>query len=182
MNGKLIGYFLLIVSSITASVYASHIPVLTRGFSISLLVMIFSIWLLRRRAASAADITDPSGKKARFDFSGTLESILKALEKLLERDEPSCAEIHRRLDSLIEGQLFDFAQAREELLAALGYGPFARVMADFTQAERTLNRAWSAAVDSYPEEALDSLKLARELFSSLSESLNKFQKERAAQG
>ncbi len=44
-------------------------------------------------------------------------------------------------------------------------------MADFTRAERTLNRAWSAAVDNYPGEARDSLYLARELFAEVTAQL-----------
>ncbi|MEA1997539.1 MAG: hypothetical protein U9N45_07855 [Gemmatimonadota bacterium] len=176
MNLKLAGYILFVVSTVAASVFASRIPVMTGSFAVSLLAMVLSLRLIRRGAGKAVTDTDSagSGEDNYFDFAGCLASIASALDALLEREEHlSCEDIHTGLDSLIEGRVFEFAQAREELLNTCGFGPYARVMSDFTRAERAMNRAWSAAVDGYPAEAIESLKVSREIFCEVAKELNK---------
>ena len=162
MNRKLFGYLLLTVSTVAATVFASPIPVFTAPFAVSLGVMAFSLWLVRKKPSprELAQQQEAGG----FDHAACLESISDALTRLDRHEDLSCEQIHRELDRLIQGEVFDFAQNRNDLLLQLGYSPYSRVMGDFTRAERTLNRAWSAAVDNYPGEARDSLRLARELF------------------
>ena len=169
MNRKLLGYLLLTVSTVAAAVFASPIPVLTAPFAVSLAVMAFSLWLVRKKPSPDELARQPD--ESTFDHVACLESISGALARLDEREDLDCEQIHRELDHLIEGEVFDFAQNRNSLQARLGYGPYSRVMADFTRAERTLNRAWSAAVDSYHGEAHDSLHLARELFAEVTAQL-----------
>ena len=169
MNRKLLGYLLLTVSTVAAAIFASPIPVHTAPFAVSLGVMAFSLWLVRRKPAlrELAQQQEAGG----FDHAACLESISGALTRLDRHEDLSCELIHSELDRLIQGEVFDFAQNRDSLLLQLGYSPYSRVMGDFTRAERTLNRAWSAAVDNYPGEARDSLRLARELFAEVTEQL-----------
>ncbi len=168
MNRKLFGYLLLAVSTVAAAVFASPIPVLTAPFAVSLGVMAFSLWLVRKKPAPRELMQQEAGV---FDHAACLESISDALTRLDRHEHLSCEQIHRELDRLIQGEVFDFAQNRNDLLLQLGYSPYSRVMGDFTRAERTLNRAWSAAVDNYPGEARDSLRLARELFAEVTAQL-----------
>jgi len=93
-----------------------------------------------------------------------LKEVNSALEKLAGERELTCERIHRELDRLIDGPLFDFSRYREKSIAAAGYASFARLVGEFTRAERSLNRAWSAAVDGYLQEALDLMSQARERF------------------
>ena len=173
MNRKLFGYLLLTVSTVAATVFASPVPVLTAPFAVSLAAMALALWLVRKKpAVELAGQPDADS----FDHAACLETISKELAGLDRLEVLSCERIHRELDRLIEGAVFDFAQNRNSLLVRLGYGPYSRVMADFSQAERTLNRAWSAAVDSYPGEARDSLKLAAELFAEDSAQLQELSK------
>lgn len=51
-----------------------------------------------------------------------------------------------------------FLDARPRLLSRMGMGRFARLMGSFATAERQLHRAWSAAADRVPDEALDCLE------------------------
>ncbi|MEA2062569.1 MAG: hypothetical protein U9P14_02620 [Gemmatimonadota bacterium] len=169
MSRKSIGYTLLIVSAVAASVFASPIPVLKGPFAASLVVMAFSLWLVRSKTNNGQTPKAGSGQLQgkRFDHLACLESVAASVEKLARSGNPDCESIHRGLDPLIEGPLFDFARNREALLESLGYSPYAQVMSAFTQAERILSRAWSAAVDSYPAEAAECVNLASELFTEL---------------
>ena len=51
------------------------------------------------------------------------------------------------LGEVQQNELLTFADAREGLIAKLGLGPFASMMDRFAEAERSINRAWSAASD-----------------------------------
>ena len=171
MNRTFFGYLLLTLSSVAAAVFASPIPVLKGPFTVSLVVMAFSLWLVRKKPSSAEMVRQTDD--AVFDHDDCLGSISTSLDRLGRQENLTCEQIHRQLDLLIDGPVFDFAQNRDSLQLLLGYGPYSRVMGDFTRAERTLNRAWSAAVDNYPQEARDSLKLARELFAEVAALLKK---------
>lgn len=56
-----------------------------------------------------------------------------------------------------------FVAARPVLIAQLGMSGFARLMDAFAAAERAVNRAWSAAADGVPNEALACVDRAAEL-------------------
>ncbi|MBN2288984.1 MAG: hypothetical protein JXQ83_06585 [Candidatus Glassbacteria bacterium] len=172
INRTVSGYLLLTVSTVAASVFASPTPVLTLPFTVSLAAMAFSLWLVRRKQAPGEPARESEADA--FDHLACLESVAGALARLAEQESLTCGQIHRELDPLIEGAVFDFAVNREALLARLDYGAYSRVVGDFTQAERILNRAWSAAVDSYPGEAVDMLRLARELFEEVAALLKRY--------
>ena len=178
MNSKIVGYLLLTVSAVAASVFAARTPVMTGPFAVSLLVMIVSILLLRRGVRPEKTAERNGGRSGVFDFTACLEDVTSSLDRLIgSKEELTCERIHHELDRLIEGSLFDFAQARENLLATVGFAPYARLIAEFTRAERTASRAWSAAVDGYLDEAISSLELAREVFTGVREILNSLQKD-----
>lgn len=177
MNSKIIGYLLLTLSAVAASVFAARTPVMTGPFAVFLLVMAVSVLILRRSPRPEKVAEQSSGESGVFDFTACLRDITGSLDRLVgAKEELTCEKIPRELDRLIEGPLFDFIQARSSLLAAHGFAPYARVMAEFTRGERTASRAWSAAVDGYLEEAISSLELAREVFAGVREILEGLQK------
>ena len=169
MNLKAVGYLLLTVSAVAASVSAASTPVLTGPFAVSLGVMVVSILILRRGQRPEKAAAQAGDASSVFDFTACLRDITDNLDRLAgSKEELTCERIHRELDHLIEGPLFDFAQARDSLLATFGFASYARVIAEFTRGERAASRAWSAAVDGYLDEAIKSLELAREVFAGVS--------------
>jgi len=170
MNLRLASYMLLTLSTIAASMFAAHTPVMTGPFAASLAVMTVSVVLMRRACRKGIAAGETAG--GAYDFSGGLTEVIGALDQLAAAGDPDCAAIHRELERLIEGPLFDFAQARGQLQAVCGFGPYARVIGEFTRGERAVNRAWSAAVDGYPGEARESLGRAREIFADVQKSVD----------
>jgi hypothetical protein len=127
------------------------------------------------RARLAREVQDTGG--GTFDFLDCLRRVLHLLDGLDKSGTADCDAIHRELDGLVDGPLFDFAEARGGLLALYGFGPYARVIGEFTRSERMVNRAWSASVDGYPGEARASVARARELFAELIEELEKLEQQ-----
>jgi len=167
-----LGNIILVLSTIAATLCAARTPVLGFWFGASCLAMVLSVLMLRlgARPKPAGEAREKS--EAAFDFAACLGEVNSTLEKLAGERELTCERIHRELDRLIDGPLFNFARYREQLIAAAGYASFARLVGEFTRAERSLSRAWSAAVDGYRGEALDSMGRAREQFIELSRLLN----------
>lgn len=170
MNAKTAGYMLLVLSTAAASIFASRIPIMVVPFFLSMLAMAISLWLVRRRPGTTA-VVRTAGSGDDFDFLSAVDRIVSTLDDLLAGRNVSLRKVHDELDRLVEGDVFEFAEAREQLIASHGFAVFARVMSEFSPAERALNRAWSAAVDGYPEEVGLSLELARERFRTLNESM-----------
>ncbi|MFT7671178.1 MAG: hypothetical protein ACI8X5_003895 [Planctomycetota bacterium] len=80
-----------------------------------------------------------------------LESKVEALAN--RADEMDAKAIHREVDPLLTGPIFQIVEARNSIRTAHGSRVFASVMDSFSRGERRLNRAWSAAVDDYVHEA-----------------------------
>ena len=64
-----------------------------------------------------------------------------------------------RLDGVQQTHLAAFVDARPELIGRYGIAGFARIMDAFAAAERTLNRAWSAAADGVLPAAVEALEI-----------------------
>ena len=177
MNSKIIGYLLLTASAVAASIFAARTPVIAGPFAVSLLVMAISILILRRSPRSEKVAEQSNVESGVFDFSACLADVTSSLDRLVgAKEELTCEKIHRELNLLIEGPLFDFAQARNSLLTTFGFASYARVIAEFTRGERIASRAWSAAVDGYLQESISALKLAHEVFAGVSEILEDLRK------
>jgi hypothetical protein len=115
----------------------------------------------RRQHARAESATDASGQ-VRLSPDEALASAHRTLEELRNAigGRPDDAGLKRIVDCLNElqaAQFNAFVDARSRLLGSLGMGRYARLMGSFATAERQLNRAWSAAADRVPEEAILSL-------------------------
>lgn len=75
------------------------------------------------------------------------------------RREEQMDHITRRLDKIQQAHLAAFVDARPELIGRYGIAGFARIMDAFAAAERTLNRAWSAAADGVLPASIEALQI-----------------------
>jgi hypothetical protein len=171
-------YILLTLATVAACLFAARIPVMTAPLVVSAAVMIAAVVMMRRgyKAKLAREVASASGRGV-FDFSASIKDVLNTLERLESDQQAGCEDFHRELDRLVDGALFDFAEAREGLLAMHGFGEFARVVGEFSRGERAVNRAWSASVDGYPHEARASVGRAREIFDGLIKELDELQRK-----
>ncbi len=171
-------YILLALSTVAACVCAARIPVMTAPLVASVVAMSVAVVLMRRgyKARLAREVASKSGRGV-FDFAASIKGVLQTLERLESDQQAGCEQFHLVLDKLVDGALFDFAEAREGLLALHGFGGYARVVGEFSRGERAVNRGWSAAVDGYPQEARDSVGRAREIFTGLADELAKLQRK-----
>jgi hypothetical protein len=75
-------------------------------------------------------------------------------------EQARLALILERIGTLQKTHMPAFVEARPLLVARLGLGGYAELMDRYAAAERQINRAWSAAADGVPEEAVSCLDQA----------------------
>ena len=95
-----------------------------------------------------------------------LDAARSAVDNLLgelvgQRSEEQMHHITSRLDTIQQTHLAAFVNARAELIGRYGIAGYARIMDAFAAAERTLNRAWSAAADGVLPAAIEALEIGR---------------------
>ena len=101
-----------------------------------------------------------------------LQELELALEDIGGRlDGMTNEAIHEELDKLLLGPVYTLAEGRNSIRSAHGMRVFTAVMDPFARGERKLNRAWSAAVDGYEDEARRSLRAALPAFREAREAL-----------
>ncbi|MCA9632425.1 MAG: hypothetical protein KC766_32455 [Myxococcales bacterium] len=132
-------------------------------FSLGLLLMVGGAVLARRRPASSGEVASQEVKSG-----GKLppEELLAHLAEALERFDTSALSdsnkgpIADRIEGLLEDEVGQFLDAREELIAKLGLARFAQMIGDFAAFERNLARAWSALTDSAYDEVPPAIERA----------------------
>jgi hypothetical protein len=100
-----------------------------------------------------------------------VEEDLRQLEDELE--ELDLPQLHRRVDQIVGGPISDFVDSCEILRLQHGGQAYGKVMAPFAQAERYLNRAWSATTDGYRDEAREYVKRAVPIFREAAEEFSR---------
>ncbi|MFG0331233.1 MAG: hypothetical protein ACF8PN_15205 [Phycisphaerales bacterium] len=126
--------------------------------------LVIAAGLLRK--SSAAEGLSPNAASSERGPHASLGQALDAVRAL--RDEVAHASTDAERLRLIRGgigdsisfMLEDFADRRGELLQRVGMARYAEIMDPLAEAERYLNRAWSAAVDEVTDESVDSLATA----------------------
>lgn len=148
------------ISLIASSVFASHIPVLWLPFVISILIMAGAVTGLRLRTREEVK-TSASEKNPLTKFVRLLKEEEKEVGLLLNEKTES-AEWSERLE--IDQQHFytEIEEVRAGLVDVLGMKNYISVITTFAAAERQLNRALSAAIDTYYDEADKALTKGRE--------------------
>jgi len=98
-----------------------------------------------------------------------LATLRESLERLTQRvrglegdagDEDQLR-VHHRIDAELMEDINDFVEARESMIPKLGMQRYADIMSPFANAERLLNRAWSASADGYVDEVRSCVATAR---------------------
>ena len=136
-------------------------------FMLSVASMVTGAVLLRRASTSGASpaVRSDVGESPQALLE-TAASELRTVRAEVEK-EPSeavrLALILERLGKLQATALDSFVETRQRMATELGTGRMAEVMAEFSVAERQINRAWSAACDQHEEEARGCLDRAVEL-------------------
>lgn len=114
---------------------------------------------MRRRAASVASMEAGAGGVTRLSPEQTLEALQAEVDALRGRLRTTGTEEERlglmlaEIAKMQQTHIAAFIGARPELTARLGMGGYARLMDSFASAERSINRAWSAAADGVEAEA-----------------------------
>ncbi len=122
-------------------------------FAAAVAAMVVGIVLKRADRPKAADVAtgragDAGGLRA--DLVATAEAAAKLETQVDGLDADA---IHTALDPILSGPIYRVVEGRELLAVQLGAVGFADMMGAFSNGERALNRAWSAAVDGNVEEA-----------------------------
>ena len=132
---------------------------------------IFCVSIAAAIAGVAAWRMDATGKheaaaKAKGDDPISLLSKLHHELAQIQKQvtELSTPELIRRIDSVIDNLIFPFNQVRNSILTRYGMGYGAEILVTFAGAERSLNRAWSAASDDHREEAVSAFASAAQGF------------------
>jgi len=86
-------------------------------------------------------------------------------------EEHACRAITHRLGDALRDMVPVVVEARDRLVARMGLGAYATFMDVFAAAERSMNRAWSAAADGVVAESVDSLERAVERLAAAEERL-----------
>lgn len=121
---------------------------------------------LKRAAPVEAPVSEDGSPQASGPaaLKAIVAGLVEKVDELAGRvDGLDPDDIHQAVDPLLADML-PFVEGRQHLSAAYGGKGFAAIMGHFASGERKLNRAWSAAVDGYPEEARKSVKAAAPYF------------------
>ena len=115
--------------------------------------------LLKRSRPATDELAAEEMEVARIgELLVELEEVVEILgERVEHMDAPA---LHEAVDPILTGPVFEIGEGRNSIRLAHGMGVFTAVMDPFARSERKLNRAWSAAVDGYPEEARNCLRAA----------------------
>lgn len=157
---KALGYALITVGFLLGSLVASWTgenSVRWTYFVPSFLLAVAGVALARlaiQRAASAAD-------KVADDLVAIRDSLERVVGLVADidgrKESIDVYDLHGVIDRELPTQLDRFVNARESIVHAHGLQAYADVMNRFASGERYLNRAWSASVDGYIEDAHASL-------------------------
>ena len=114
---------------------------------------------LRRRPMTAA------ARGSAAAAGGAIGRVVPEIESLLsEATRIPIGALAKKLDALIERNLFPVYEAQEALVAAQGFARYAAHTGPWAAGERMLYRAWSAATDGHRPEAIASMEEAARHF------------------
>ena len=145
---------------------ASREPIQTLLFIISVALMLLGIlvkkfWRIDTKDAAAGDGFHSDGAVPSVT---QIKSDLHAIREELDGEEPLQQDTLRLLVSSLTQNVFDLHASVDGLRGALGAGHVAQITALISEAERHINRSWSAICDGHEEEARRSLEAADERF------------------
>jgi hypothetical protein len=129
----------------------------------------FMVRMVSKRGAAASRAETATGGTARLSPAQTIDALRAEIDVLRGKLAVTSSEADRlslmlqELGRMQQTHIAAFIGARAELTSRLGLGGYARVMDSFAAAERSINRAWSAAADEVEAEARASIDHAADL-------------------
>ncbi len=123
-------------------------------FLLGVLAMIAGVILIRSQMGGAKSIDGSGELVTTATVHGWLQQLTQEVERMAARVQTMEVDaIHTSLTPMFAEYGQPFVDHRELLRKEFGGAKFARILGPFASAERRLNRAWSAAVDQYVDEA-----------------------------
>ncbi len=118
-----------------------------------LVVMIAGIVLKRTTARSRLEVMEEHKGNRQLIDTALSDSIQQVREIEQNLPKSTLDSLHEALEQAISGPITDFIENRQYLIDSFGISGYAHIMTSFAQAERYLNRAWSASADGYMDES-----------------------------
>ncbi len=98
----------------------------------------------------------PGPKQVHAPRNKSPKAIVARIEAALEQLDAEALKdtkaTHAKLDDILENEVSDFLEQRDQLVARLGLAKFAEMIGAFAMMERNVARAWSAITDDAPDE------------------------------
>ena len=143
----------------------THLP----HFAAACVGLFAGAFLTRRGAARDARLAEAHAEhpdtvtpeKALAELQQVVGELLEAIPTL-GGEHHACHTITLKLGDAISEYVPAIADQRERLVGRMGLGAYAGLMDVFSAAERSMNRAWSAAADENLDESTESLERAAE--------------------
>jgi len=124
-----------------------------RWYFLGAVLMVLAAIGLMRAGAGAAE-TSEAGATPAGEVHSALEQLVSECDRLAETAAGMDADaIHQAIDPIHAGSLYTIIEGRDAARTKLGLTTYAVVYGPLATGERQLNRAWSAAVDGYIDEA-----------------------------
>lgn len=165
---KKLSYVLIVIGTIGASICAARTnpdaedwqsiwQIHTPMFLFYIMMIIVGVLFKRIKANPLLDYNPETSNET----AAILEHLSQAhtrLKELNTKVKPlSTNEIYQSIGTIIEETIEPFVSGREQIIELYGMAKYALVYTPFAQAERYLNRSWSAAVDGYKDESVEYL-------------------------
>lgn len=175
---KQLSYVLITVGTIGASICAARTQpeiegwqnmwqIQTPAFVGFLIMMIIGILFSKLRTNPLLELTQEESKPPLDDYLNSAKLKLNELSNSLAT--MNTHDIYKQLDTITDKHIEPFLSQREFIIEQYGMAQYAVIFTPYAQAERYLNRAWSAAVDGYKDESAEYIKRSIPL---LTESVN----------
>jgi hypothetical protein len=154
---KKLAFVLIILSLILSSVFSIQDTTLVEWnyFIPSIFIGIIGIFILKRKAKLYKNDFEKQ-KTSIDDLKNSLNNIINNFSKI-EFNEYTINNLNNILDDLFLNDINIFINSRNVIKHRFGILEYSKIMSHFAAAERLLNRAWSASIDSYIDEVRKSL-------------------------
>lgn len=122
-------------------------------YGLSAAVAVAGIVLIRQGNSAALQKSEKS-QASLAEITACLNQLVLNVGQLAkDAKHLAPSKILHRIDDELSEDLMTFADGRESITTEYGLSVFADVMSNFASGERSINRAWCAAADSYVNEA-----------------------------
>ena len=135
------------------------------GVSVAGIVLLY---MNRAVAGKQSETTKSNLKQIKLNLENLITNIARLIKN--QHSMPP-SKITEFIDDELADDFREFAEGRDSITAEHDLSVFAEVMTQFAAAERSVNRAWSAAADGYVDEASTCLERAEMLLATAREEL-----------